>query len=508
MRMKKASFIFLCLVACNYALNWEYCVNGPTLDQNYLFQTVELPSTELVSIGYTSSGFLESYLWILRTDSLGTIISNKEWRNASQALPISADTNAAGSIGITGTNNLILPSAFFALYQPDIDTLQIWIFEATDTSLEGYAIAPTPDSGFVFACCGNTETSDFLRLIKVAPPDWDVQWQKDFYLPERLFFWNICCDDDACFNLVGYLHSLNYGLFFRFTPDGDSILTTEFPTGYLPTCIEKAHTEGYIISGEYAGCSWIAKIDSTGGIIWSRIFEYSSFDFMNSTKISSERYAFVGVKREIGGDHNLAILLIDSLSDSLCCFVYGSPMTTERGRGIWPCVNGDLIACGMADIDGHWNGLILRRELFDTFAVGEELFTPEAFNISAFPNPFNSAVTIALDAPVGAHGRAPLQIEIFDISGRRIAQLPDGGFVGAGFTPALNDVADNNERDGARPSPTTREFTWTPDETLPSGVYLVRARVDSRSLSGGYRAEPMQAEAGDGVATKRVVYLK
>ena len=99
-------------------------------------------------------------------------------------------------------------------------------------------------------------------------------------------------------------------------------------------------------------------------------------------------------------------------------------------------------------------------------------------------------------------------MEIFDIAGRRVAQLPDGGTVGAGFTPALNDVADNNERDGASPSPTTREFLWSPDESLGSGVYLVvRARVDSRSLSGGYRAEPRQAEA-TGAATKRIVYLK
>jgi len=108
---------------------------------------------------------------------------------------------------------------------------------------------------------------------------------------------------------------------------------------------------------------------------------------------------------------------------------------------------------------------------------------------------------------VGA-GFTPALVEIFDLNGRRVAELPDGGTVGAGFTPALNDVADNNERDGARPSPTTREFTWTPDETVTSGVYLVRARFDTRSLSGGYRAEPRQAEATGATAVKRVVYLK
>ena len=136
---------------------------------------------------------------------------------------------------------------------------------------------------------------------------------------------------------------------------------------------------------------------------------------------------------------------------------------------------------------------------------------PAAFEISAWPNPFNSAVTISLDAPVGAHGRAPLQIEIFDLNGRRVAQLPDGGTVGAGFTPALNDVADNNERDGARPSPTTRVFTWTPAPSLPSGVYLVRARFDPRSLSGAEATNDGRgdlAPTGQTASTKLIVYLK
>ena len=127
---------------------------------------------------------------------------------------------------------------------------------------------------------------------------------------------------------------------------------------------------------------------------------------------------------------------------------------------------------------------------------------PRSFGLDVSPNPFNSAVKITLDG-VGAH-LAPALVEVFDLNGRRVAQLPDDGSVGTDFTPALNDVADNYERDGASPSPTTRCFTWTPDETLPSGVYFVRARFDSRSLSG---VEASGVEAS-GASVKRVVYLK
>jgi hypothetical protein len=41
-----------------------------------------------------------------------------------------------------------------------------------------------------------------------------------------------------------------------------------------------------------------------------------------------------------------------------------------------------------------------------------------------------------------------------------------------------------------RLTPTTQEYIWTPDKSLPSGVYLVRVRI------------------GDCEMARRVVYLK
>ncbi len=105
---------------------------------------------------------------------------------------------------------------------------------------------------------------------------------------------------------------------------------------------------------------------------------------------------------------------------------------------------------------------------------------PEAMSISAHPNPFNSAVKITLDG-VGAIHELPLQVEIFDVNGRRVSIIPAKAGIqppqqSAGFPIGVgNDI----------------EYIWSPEETLPSGVYLVRASID-----------------GVPTATKRLVYLK
>jgi hypothetical protein len=86
--------------------------------------------------------------------------------------------------------------------------------------------------------------------------------------------------------------------------------------------------------------------------------------------------------------------------------------------------------------------------------ITDNIQFPAALTLTAYPNPFNSAV--AISAPASA------VIEIFDLNGRSVAKLPGG------------------------------EQIWTPEPTEGSGVYLVRAVSPDGTFSD----------------TKRVVYLK
>jgi len=112
------------------------------------------------------------------------------------------------------------------------------------------------------------------------------------------------------------------------------------------------------------------------------------------------------------------------------------------------------------------------RAIADAIGESDKGFKPLVYSISAFPNPFNSSVKITIAAGVGASDARSGQvgIQIFDMNGRLVADLP----VTTCGSPQV--------------VPTPR--IWQPDKSLGSGVYLVRARAGGASI------------------TKRVVYLR
>ena len=97
---------------------------------------------------------------------------------------------------------------------------------------------------------------------------------------------------------------------------------------------------------------------------------------------------------------------------------------------------------------------------------------PDRLSLSVYPNPFNSAVNISLSGGVGASNARSGQvgIEIYDISGRLVADLPVTNCGSPQFVPTPQ--------------------VWTPEKSLGSGVYLIHANI------------------GENIITKRIVYLK
>jgi len=119
---------------------------------------------------------------------------------------------------------------------------------------------------------------------------------------------------------------------------------------------------------------------------------------------------------------------------------------------------------------------------------------PSAISISAWPNPFNSSVTITIDIPVGDGSPVPISVEIYDVNGRRVSVIGnyDQTVIARRASPD-EAISYECEKDCFGQSPrndNADKVIWRPDESLPSGVYLVRASV------------------GEEIATRRVVYLK
>jgi hypothetical protein len=104
----------------------------------------------------------------------------------------------------------------------------------------------------------------------------------------------------------------------------------------------------------------------------------------------------------------------------------------------------------------------------------EQPAKPEIISMSAYPNPFNSAVRIAID--FAGEGYSDAQMEIFDLTGRKIESID--------LVSKLIDKSHSNSLTD------NIELVWMPEKTTVSGVYLLRAKIGEKTI------------------TKRVVYLK
>jgi len=112
-------------------------------------------------------------------------------------------------------------------------------------------------------------------------------------------------------------------------------------------------------------------------------------------------------------------------------------------------------------------------------AIAETPQFPESFEITTYPNPFNSSVTISVSVIPGLT-RNP-EIEIFDIAGRMVAQIP--AEAGSVIPDPDRESSNATKNLDSRFHGNDRVFVWTPSPTLPSGVYLLRARFGDQSLS-------------------------
>jgi len=123
-------------------------------------------------------------------------------------------------------------------------------------------------------------------------------------------------------------------------------------------------------------------------------------------------------------------------------------------------IRSDNPALGAADI------VFEETVLVDVLtAAGEQPgAAPAGRLLQNYPNPFNPSTRITLQAPSGG-GRFDVSLDVFDVSGRKVARLFAGVMPGG----AQRAIAWNGQDDGGH--------------ALPSGVYFARARFGDQTQS-------------------------
>ena len=447
-----------------------------------------------------------------------------------------AQTADGGFIIVGSTGFYINPDVYLVKTDNDGNTLWTRTYGGSYWD-EGYSVIQTTDGGYIIACLLGSPSCDIV-LMKTNSSG-DTLWTRNYGRCSIDFRPSVAQTNDGGYIIAGHTSSYTTGSFYIVKTDsfGDTLWTRAWGGHYFASAnsVEQTLDDGFIIVGSITpfGTShtkvYLVKTDSSGDTLWSRTFGGTESDAGYSLAQTTDGgFVITGYTESFGTDSsNIYIIRTDSLGDTLWTRVYGGSgkeysfsvaqtadggfiiggwtssygagyydiflvktdpsgdtMWTrtyggsydDRGYSVRQTSDGGFIIAGRTNSFGAglYDIYLIKTDSLGYTAIEENppSARPEDIAIYAYPNPFNSAVTISVGA-----GFTPARVEIFDIAGRIVYKM----HVGAGSKPARISG-------GSRTLP--YEITWFPDESLGSGVYLVRATVGGISV------------------TRRVAYLK
>ncbi len=388
---------------------------------------------------------------------------------------------------------------------------------------EGYFVIKTKDKGYLIT----GEDFDTGKIIAIKlDSSFSLQWRKMHGRPGGYnaapitcctqeggyFFFHFLSNCTNRFNLIK-LDSLGDSIWIR---DYDTLIGTP-PDSYhtYPKFVVKTLDRNYIL-GLHIRCAWVPHVDTSylfimidesGDIIWKKSSDiiYSSrcschptfdssfihvgYDYLPDREIvvtkydrefdtilwrktyrypkkysedivqtSDSGYAIFGRKPNYDStgtylNSYMFLMKLDPNGDSLWCKIYDE----DTCFGVYSFVlldDGGFLMLGGKSYNSTI--LILTDSLGDVRVTEPLLQKPEEFSITVSPNPFNSSCQIT--APEAA------TVTIFDLRGRLVSAL-------------------SSPIEGHKAPSSKRSYIWQPEQSLSSGIYIVKVSTDNRSTS-------------------------
>jgi len=449
--------------------------------------------------GYIVAGETYSFgaggsdVYIVKTDAVGDTLWTRTYGGSDYDYGRSvAQTSDGGYIvaGYTGSFGAGSRDVYLVKTDAVGDTIWTRTYGGSDNDY-GNSVAQTSDGGYIVA--GGTESfgagSYDIYLVKTDGLG-DTIWTRTYGGSDDDYGLSVAQTSDGGYIVAG-VYDYNFGTgtgdVYLVKTDGlgDTLWTRTYGGSSDDRGYSVAQTSdgGYIVAGVYdydfgtgTGDVYLVKTDAVGDTLWTRTYGGRDFDWGNSVAQTSDGgYIVAGFTHSFGaGGLDIYLVKTDAVGDTIWTRTYGGSRA-DWGYSVAQTSDGGYIVAGYTESfgAGGYDVYLVKTDSLGYTGIEENSPSakPEAFAISAHPNPFNSAVTIT--APAGA------EIEVFDINGRRVEPVTE-----LVEMPGGADLPSTSSGSGSC------TVVWQPHASLGSGVYLVRATVGEQSTS------------------KRVVYLK
>lgn len=387
---------------------------SPTSDGNY------------VAIGETWS-FGGEELWVLKFDANGDTIWTRRYGRGEHTRAVGTSIIEASDGGYTaiGWISTLWEGRKIWLLRLDSTGDTLWTrtfgINSAMSNDEGKMLIQTSDGGYLFG--GTT-----MRLNKKYD-----RWSSDIYIIKAK------SNGDTLWNRVYYGGDDGSGAY---------------------SCIETPD-KGYIVVGQEwhfgsrSRCDiFVMKLSYNGKKLWKKVYGGEDDElggFIAST--SDKGYIITGATQSYGfGKTSLWFLKLDDKGDTLWTRIYGEKGYLSIGNLATQTSDGGYIIWGVKGT--YMTNVDLYIIKIDPAGRKEyEQVVPLSMYLIAYPNPFNNVCNIEVN--LLSDNR---KVEVYDITGRRIANLPVTKTRG------------------------TQKIIWTP-ENIPSGAYLIRVTDGKRTTT-------------------------
>ncbi len=215
---------------------------------------------------------------------------------------------------------------------------------------------------------------------------------------------------------------------------------------------------------------WLLKINSLGDTLWTRFFSSLSNYRYNISGTVNDDGSIITVCATVLDEYYIKMIKIDELVNLNWSRLYGEREKFVLSYDVISTNDGGYIIAGVKidTISLDSDGYIIKTDSVGYSSITEHLTQPKELMdiIDIRPNPFNQSCEIIV--PEDAI------VKIFDLKGRIVAENHN--------VPIDNDQTTEFHQ--------IRSFTWCPENSISSGIYLIQ--VSSRF----------------GSSSRKILYLK
>lgn len=474
--MTEKFLVGVALVVISFCSAWERTYGGSLGDRGY--SVIQTSDGGLLVAGQTESFGPASWnIYLVKTDmdgeTLWTAVCGGPANDYGYSVVEASDGSGYVVAGYTDSYGM----GSWDVYMVKVNHSGGSVWTKTYGIFEGdgaYSIARTSDGGYVLT--GFTERL-FGGLFQ-----WDVYllrtnsagdtlWTKRFGGGTHDFGYSVIQSIDGGFVIAGYTRSFGAGCWDAYLIKTDASGNFEWQRTFggssddYAYCVRQTPDGGYILVGSTASLGlgdeqvYLVKTDADGYLVWERNYGGLLRDGGYCVELTSDGgYIITGFNESGAYGENLYLIKVNSVGDTVWSKRYGGG-AYDRGYSVIQLADVGYVVAGETFSFGSGNGdvYLIRTDSTGWLGIAENSNKlMQSLVLSVSPNPFNDACVIAIEPGVADN----LSLSIYDLNGNLIDICAEGEF---GWHSG--------------------KYIWTPDNSVPSGVYLVVVNFGNRSFS-------------------------